>query len=275
MISWELMLVDDGSADGSTDIALQYANQYPKKVRYFEHDGHQNRGASASRNLGISHAKGQYIALLDADDVWLPHKLDQQVAILDSQPEAGMLYGNTHYWYSWTGNPEDVQRDFMPKLGIQPNTLVKPPTLLPLFLLGKAAAPCPCSVIVRREIIEDIGGSEDAFRYICTDQVFFAKLCLKTSVFVSDGCWERYRQHPDSCYSIVKRTGQEKSTWLLYLNWLEKYLSDQGIKSSEVWRSLQQALWPYRHPILYRLSCRIRYLAQRVIRRTLPAPFRS
>jgi glycosyltransferase involved in cell wall biosynthesis len=81
--SWELMLVDDGSADGSTDIALRYAKQYPKKVRYFEHDGHQNRGASASRNLGISHAKGHYVAFLDADDVWLPHKLEQQVAVID------------------------------------------------------------------------------------------------------------------------------------------------------------------------------------------------
>src|SRR5216684_3354263 len=70
--SWELLLVDDGSTDSSTVLALRYAEQYPVKVRYIEHEGHQNRGMSASRNLGIRHAQGEYLAFLDADDVWLP-----------------------------------------------------------------------------------------------------------------------------------------------------------------------------------------------------------
>src|SRR5687767_202156 len=88
--NWELLLVDDGSTDGSTQIALRHAEQCPEKVRYLQHGEHRNRGASAARNLGISNAKGEFIALLDADDVWLPHKLDQQVEILTSQPEAAM-----------------------------------------------------------------------------------------------------------------------------------------------------------------------------------------
>ena len=78
--NWELLLIDDGSHDGSTDIARRFAAENPGKVRYFEHQGHQNRGMSVSRNLGVRHAMGQYIAFLDADYVWLPEKLEQQVA---------------------------------------------------------------------------------------------------------------------------------------------------------------------------------------------------
>src|SRR5213593_4271602 len=70
--NWELLLVDDGSRDASTQIAQRSAEQNPGKVRYLEHEGHQNRGMSTSRNMGIRHAKGNYIAFLDADDVWLP-----------------------------------------------------------------------------------------------------------------------------------------------------------------------------------------------------------
>ncbi len=50
--NWELLLVDDGSTDGSTDIAISYTQKYPEKVFYLEHEGHQNRGMSATRNLG-------------------------------------------------------------------------------------------------------------------------------------------------------------------------------------------------------------------------------
>ena len=70
--NWELLLIDDGSSDGSVGIARQYARQHPNRVRYLDHEGHRNRGMSASRNFGIQHARGKYIALGDADDVWLP-----------------------------------------------------------------------------------------------------------------------------------------------------------------------------------------------------------
>src|SRR5262245_39269876 len=67
--SWERLLGDDGSTDGSSAIALEYASRFPGRIRYIEHEGHHNRGMSASRNAGIRHARGRYIALLDADDV--------------------------------------------------------------------------------------------------------------------------------------------------------------------------------------------------------------
>ena len=146
--TWQLFLVDDGSIDTSTSIALWYAEHWPQKVRYLEHRGHGNLGASAARNLGISQAEGSYIAFLDADDVWLPRTLEEQVAILDSHPEAGMVYGATEWWYSWAGNPEDGAIDRIPDLGVAPNTLLRPPILLTLMLQDSIAVPCTCSVMV-------------------------------------------------------------------------------------------------------------------------------
>src|SRR5689334_5372936 len=86
--NWELLLIDDGSTDNSMRIAQEYAAKYPDKIRYLEHHKHQNRGKSTSRNLGINHAKGEYICFLDADDVFMPLKLEKQLAILAAYPEA-------------------------------------------------------------------------------------------------------------------------------------------------------------------------------------------
>ena len=249
--NWELLLVDDGSTDESTEIARWYADHYSDGVRYLEHQAHMNRGMSASRNHGIRNAQGEYIAFLDADDVWFSNALEEQVAILETLSKAAMVYGPIQWWYSWTGKPEDRQRDYVEKLGVPPNTIIMPPKLLPLFLRDKAAV--PSGILVRRELIARVGGFENAFRGEYEDQVFCAKVCLNVPVFASGQCWYRYRQHPDSCVLIGQRTGETYTARLLFLNWLVKYLSEQKVKDRGVRRALSLEFWRYRKPRAFRV----------------------
>ena len=101
--NWELFLVDDGSTNQSSEIALRYAASDPNRVTYLEHTGHQNCGMSSSRNLGVNNARGRYIAFLDSDDIWLTNKLEEQVAILEAYPNVNMVFGRTLIWVGWTG----------------------------------------------------------------------------------------------------------------------------------------------------------------------------
>lgn len=261
---WELIFVDDGSSDASTQIAQGYVRQYPHKMRYFEHEGHRNLGMSASRNYGIQKSQGKYIAFLDADDIYLPEKLQTQVAILETQRTAAMVYGPTLHWYSWTGRTEDEQRDFFRKLGVAPNRLVQPPEMVLRFLRHEAWTPGTCAVLVRRESMEEIGWFEDHFQGMLEDQVFFYKLCLKRTVFIEGNTWDHYRQHSDSHYyvSLNQRSYDPRrpnpAHRKFYL-WLESYLREQKVDNPALWAAMNEKLFPYRHPVLYKIFSAARH----------------
>ena len=280
---WELLLIDDGSADRGTEIARGHADRDPDRVRYFEHPGHSNRGMSASRNLGIRNARGSLLALLDADDVWLPHKLHQQVEILASRPDVGIVYGRSRYWFGWTGRAEDVRRDVTPEFDVAPGTVVKPPGLLLInYPLGGGKAPCPSDLLFRANMIGRTGAFEEEFvgdLQLYEDQVFLAKVYLKEKVYVSGETWDLYRQHLHSCVSVVKQAGRYNAVRKYFLNWLGEYLTREGIHDEGVWRALRKAQWPYAHPALdaalrtgRRLYRPLRRRAARLARRLLGAP---
>ncbi|NER20254.1 MAG: glycosyltransferase family 2 protein [Symploca sp. SIO1C2] len=257
--NWELLLVDDGSSDESTAIALEYAQKYPDKIRYLEHEGHQNRGMSATRNLGIRNAQGEYLAFLDSDDVWFPRKLEEQLAILEAHPSAALVFGPVQWWYSWTGEPEDLQRDFVTTFSFQPDILMQPPKFMARLL--KKPTVTIVNSLVRRQVLDDAGGFEESFHGMFEDQAIFAKICLNKPIFIASACWYKWRQHPSSCCAVAA-AGKEKHDQerLVFFEWLEEYMAQQGIKDGEVRRALGERLLPYRNPFLNRMLGRTRRL---------------
>lgn len=244
---WELLLVDDGSDDPSRRLFAELASGDPRRIRSLSHPGHVNRGISATRNLGIREASGDLIAFLDADDVWRLNKLEDQVRVMADNPEAGMVYGGSLYWSSWTGDSHDRDRDFIPSLGVPPDTLIQPPALVPLHVRGKAALPCPSSIMVRRETALSVGGFEPSFPGMYEDQVFCAKICLATPVFVSGTCWDHYRIHPGQMCAGVRSTGEVYLSRLRFFDWLLAYLATRGCGEPGAWEAASRERWLIRH----------------------------
>jgi glycosyltransferase involved in cell wall biosynthesis len=88
----EIVVVDDGSTDHTRRIVEEYADQGIKFIQQ------HNRGAGAARNKGICETSGEYIAFLDADDIWLENKTRLQVDYLNKHPKAGLVSGFAHWW---------------------------------------------------------------------------------------------------------------------------------------------------------------------------------
>jgi glycosyltransferase involved in cell wall biosynthesis len=244
--------VDDGSQGDSVALAREYVKQDPDRIRYLEHEGHRNQGHSASRNLAIRQARGEYIALLDADDLWLPRKLEEQLTIMRRFPDVGSVFGKTLYWFSWTGRPEDQSLDYVPALGVPLDSIIPPPGFLARMVRGAVTVPCTCSLLVRRSVLEESGGFEAAFTSLFGDQAFYTKIFLGTPVYAASQCWDRYRRHSESLCATVSRDDAVAAR-RTFLEWVGTYLLQAGTDDGSVHKAVVRGLWELDHPLRARI----------------------
>jgi glycosyltransferase involved in cell wall biosynthesis len=264
--NWELLLVDDGSTDASSAIAMACRDRCPAQVRYLTHEGGANRGMSASRNLGLLHARGEFVGFLDGDDAWVPDKLERQVDLFRDNPEALVICGASLRWHSWDqASPETdrlilagaTRRSFGGGCTVEQNRLHPGLSLMKQFYpLGQGKTPSMSGMLVRRQALEAVGGFEESFRGLFEDQVIRAKLFLLGPAYVSDHCFDKYRQHQESCCSVARATGNTTQVRRRYLQWVASYLSAAGIDDPDIRRKLRRRLAGDRFPKLYRIFSR-------------------
>jgi GT2 family glycosyltransferase len=202
--------------------------------------------------------------MLDADDVWLPRKLEEQVALIERW-SAGVLVGASRYWHGWTGNEVDAKRDWTPATGFPSPSLLRPPDFLTAMLMRKAAVPCTNSVIVRHEVMREVDGFEDEFPRLYDDQVLYAKLSVNATVLVVNTVWDFYRQHPASMCATDGHL--QRKARLRYLLWTQNYLHEHSVSDSALWAALRHEIRRARLPRAMKINKQVRQFFERAVRK--------
>jgi glycosyltransferase involved in cell wall biosynthesis len=253
---WELLLVDDGSIDTSAGIAAGYARRWPDTIRLLRHPGGEDRGMSASRNLGLAAAHGRYVAFLDADDVYLPDRLRRHAEILDRMPGVDMVQSELVHWYSWQPRDMRPDEDYVRPFLRTDDHLLRPLDGLLLSLAVPLCSAGICTITVRREKLLRLGGFEPAFRAAFEDQVVLAKLYLHGTTYVLHAHLARYRRHPGSWTRRAKEQGtvavSADSARRAYHAWLVDYLDRSDLRDPVLEEMLQplRAKARTQHPVV-------------------------
>lgn len=165
--NFELLVVDDGCRDRSIEICRQFTDP---RIRII----HQaNRGLAGARNTGIRHATGEYIGLLDADDLWVPEKLEKHLAHLEQSPQVGVSYCRSAF-IDETGNPLGIYQ--IPKLkGIDTR-----------HLLCRNPVSSGSVPVFRRQVFEEIRFQDNLYGEV--EDFFFDEAFRRSEDFE---CWLR------------------------------------------------------------------------------------
>lgn len=182
---FELIVINDGSCDRTLELLQSIED---KRLKIFSYN---NGGLPTARNRGLSHATGEFITFIDADDLWTADKLEAQLAALQQHPKAGVAYSWTYFMY------EKGDFAFHPC----------PPTLFEGNVYGKLLVSdfihSGSNVLLRKQALESVGGFDPALKS-CEDWDCWLRLAAKWTFVVVPKYQILYRQASGSMSSKIE-----------------------------------------------------------------------
>ncbi|MGA2602767.1 MAG: glycosyltransferase family 2 protein [Verrucomicrobiia bacterium] len=214
----EIIVVDDGSTDDTRERLATYGN----RVRYIRQ---QNRGLSAARNTGIQAAQGAFIALLDSDDLWLPDKLERQVAVAVHQPDAGLVASEA-FTICEDGQRLDFEKERCPREGFRELTVRD---------LLEFGAFSPSSVLTRRDALLDGGGFDEGLK-AAEDLEMWIRIAVRSRVLRLNASLTGQREHSGSMSHQADRMFQNHRRAIDQL-----FVSVPQLRGRLKWRRIAEA----------------------------------
>lgn len=183
-VDWDLIVVDDGSTDETFAVADSFSNSRIRCVR------RPNGGQAAARNTGVVNTHGEFVAFLDADDLWLPEKLDRQIEVA-RRTHADVVYCDGYVFFD---NGDNERSDFFAVVpGLKGGSAMMP-------LLYQYNRIATLSAMVKRNVIESVGLFDESRLFQnCEDYELWLRLARAGNTFygMSDKLM-RYRRHEAS-----------------------------------------------------------------------------
>ena len=226
---YEVIVVDDGSTDNTEDVLKPYR----ERITYIKHE---NKGNAAARNSGLDVAKGELIAFLDSDDLWLPHKLMKEVEYLDQHPDVDMVCANGTFFGSlkFAGKKVVPDKRAIPleKDGV---------TLKAIFTRSSLR---PSAMVLRKHVIEGTKGFDPDFK-VCVDLDFAFRVLMKYKVIFINEPFFKMRKHDDHV------SGDSERRTLFNIKAIEKLLREYPEARTLIGEKLINRRLAYRY---YRLG---------------------
>jgi glycosyltransferase involved in cell wall biosynthesis len=197
---WELLVWDDCSSDAGADILSRYSDE---RIRYFRSDTQVPLGQA--RQQAINLARGEWIAFLDQDDLWLPRKLERQLALARKKPEAALIYGRTVRFY-----PNGTERDY--DQAHEYACLPEGDIFADLFIDSCFIA--MSSAMFRRSAIEAVGGIPDSIAII-PDYYLYTAIARRYPAAAVQQVVCRYRMHASNTSQLTALRVHEEALRLM------------------------------------------------------------